>query len=156
MKAWFLARTQSEQLSLAVLAVVVLCYALLMGVLAPLADARDNAVQQNARALEVKQRVNTMVAEIEALRGKDSSTGPKTTLMNLINQASQAEGLPIARLQPSSNGELQVRFEGVMFNDVAQFLHTLEIEQGVIVREVNLSQSDVGMVAATIRLAQGG
>lgn len=156
MKAWFLARTQSEQLSLAVLGVFVLCYSLLMGVLGPLADARDEALQQNARALEVKQRVNAMVAEISGLRGKDSAAGPKTTLMNLINQASQAEGLPIARLQPSSNGELQVRFEGVVFNDVAQFLQALEIEQGVIVREVNLSQSDVGMVAATIRLAQGG
>lgn len=156
MKAWFLARTHSEQLSLAVLAVFVLCYAVLMGVLGPLADARDDALQQNARALEAKQRVTAMVAEISALRDKGGKGGPKTTLMNLINQASQAEGLPIARLQPSSNGELQVRFEGVVFNDVAQFLHALEIEQGVIVREVNLSQSDAGMVAATVRLAQGG
>lgn len=156
MKAWFFARTQSEQLSLVVLGLFLLSYGVLIGVLTPLQDARDEAIQQNARALEVKQRVNTMVAEIQSLRGKGNSGGPKTTLMNVINQASQTEGLAIARLQPSSNGELQVRFEGVEFNDVAQFLYALEIQQGVIVREVNLSQSDVGVVAATIRLAQGG
>jgi type II secretory pathway component PulM len=104
----------------------------------------------------VKQRVNAMVAEIQVLRGKGNGSGPETTLMNLINQASQTEGLPITRLQPSSKGELQVRFEGVAFNNVAQFLYALEIEQGVIVKEVNLSQSDTGVVAATIRLAQGG
>lgn len=156
MKAWFLARTQSEQLSLAVLGAFLLCYGIFIGVLTPLLGARDDAIQQNTRALEVKQRVNTMVAEIQSLRGQGNSSGPKTTLMNLINQASQAEGLSIARLQPSSNGELQVRFEGVEFNAVVQFLYALEIQQGVIVREVNLSQSDVGVVAATLRLAQGG
>jgi type II secretory pathway component PulM len=77
-------------------------------------------------------------------------------LLTLVNQISQSQSLPISRIQPSSNGELQVRFESVLFNDVVAFLHQLETVEGAIVREVALTQTTAGLVSATIRLAQGG
>ena len=155
MKKWFLTRPQNEQISLAVLAGALVVYGLWMGLLSPLQSARDEALMQNVRAAEVKQQVNTMVTEIQRLRGT-GATQVKANLLTLVNQVSQSQGLPISRIQPSSNGELQVRFESVLFNDVVGFLHELETVEGVIVREVALTQTTVGVVSATIRLAQGG
>lgn len=155
MKKWFLTRPQNEQISLAVLAGALVVYGLWMGLLSPLQNAREEAVLQNIRAAEVKQQVNAMVTEIQRLRGT-GTTQVKANLLTLVNQVSQSQGLPISRIQPSSNGELQVRFESVLFNDVVGFLHQLETVEGVIVREVALTQTTVGVVSATIRLAQGG
>ncbi len=155
MKKWFLMRPQNEQISLAVLAGALVVYGLWMGLLSPLQSARDEALAQNVRAAEVKQQVNAMVTEIQRLRGA-GATLVKANLLTLVNQVSQSQGLPISRIQPSSNGELQVRFESVLFNDVVGFLHQLETVEGVIVREVALTQTTVGVVSATIRLAQGG
>jgi type II secretory pathway component PulM len=155
MKKWFLTRPQNEQISLAVLAGALVVYGLWMGLLSPLQSARDEALAQNVRAAEVKQQVNAMVTEIQRLRGA-GATQVKANLLTLVNQVSQSQGLPISRMQPSSNGELQVRFESVLFNDVVGFLHQLETVEGVIVREVALTQTTVGVVSATIRLAQGG
>lgn len=155
MKKWFLTRPQNEQVSLAVLAGALLVYGLWMGVLSPLQNAREEAIVQNIRAAEVKQQVNAMVAEIQRLRGT-GATQVKANLLTLVNQISQSQSLPISRIQPSSNGELQVRFESVLFNDVVAFLHQLETVEGAIVREVALTQTTAGLVSATIRLAQGG
>ena len=155
MKKWFLTRPQNEQISLAVLAGALVVYGLWMGLLSPLQNARDEALAQNVRAAEVKQQVNAMVTEIQRLRGT-GATQVKANLLTLVNQVSQSQGLPISRIQPSSNGELQVRFESVLFNDVVGFLHQLETVEGVIVREVALTQTTAGVVSATIRLAQGG
>lgn len=155
MKKWFLTRPQNEQISLAVLAGALVVYGLWMGLLSPLQNARDEALMQNVRAAEVKQQVNAMVTEIQRLRGT-GATQVKANLLTLVNQVSQSQGLPISRIQPSSNGELQVRFESVLFNDVVGFLHQLETVEGVIVREVALTQTTAGVVSATIRLAQGG
>jgi len=155
MKKWFLTRPQNEQISLAVLAGALVVYGVWMGLLSPLQNARDEALMQNVRAAEVKQQVNAMVTEIQRLRGT-GATQVKANLLTLVNQVSQSQGLPISRIQPSSNGELQVRFESVLFNDVVGFLHQLETVEGVIVREVALTQTTAGVVSATIRLAQGG
>lgn len=155
MKKWFLTRPQNEQISLAVLAGALVVYGLWMGLLSPLQNARDEALMQNVRAAEVKQQVNAMVTEIQRLRGT-GATQVKANLLTLVNQVSQSQGLPISRIQPSSNGELQVRFESVLFNDVVGFLHQLETVEGVIVREVALTQTTAGVVSATIRLAHGG
>lgn len=155
MKKWFLTRPQNEQVSLAVLAGALLVYGLWMGVLSPLQNAREEAIMHNIRAAEVKQQVNAMVAEIQRLRGA-GATQVKANLLTLVNQISQSQSLPISRIQPSSNGELQVRFESVLFNDVVAFLHQLETVEGAIVREVALTQTTAGLVSATIRLAQGG
>jgi type II secretory pathway component PulM len=69
---------------------------------------------------------------------------------------SQQLALAITRLQPSANGDLQVRFESVVFEDVLAFVYQLESVEGAIVREVTVSQAQQGRVSATIRFGQGG
>lgn len=153
--SWFRARTPSEQVSLVALSVVGVLYCAIVLIINPIAAARDAAVLGNIRVIESKQRVEMMAAELERLRAGGGIT-QAPNLMTLVNRVSQQLALAITRLQPSANGDLQVRFESVVFEDVLAFVYQLESVEGAIVREVTVSQAQQGRVSATIRFGQGG
>ncbi len=153
--SWFRARTPSEQVSLVALSVVGVLYCAIVLIINPIAAARDAAVLGNIRVIESKQRVEMMAAELERLRAGGGTT-QAPNLMTLVNRVSQQLALAITRLQPSANGDLQVRFESVVFEDVLAFVYQLESVEGAIVREVTVSQAQQGRVSATIRFGQGG
>ena len=153
--SWFRARTPSEQVSLVALIVVGVLYCAIVLIINPIAEARDAAVLGNTRVIESKQRVEMMAAELERLRAGGGTT-QAPNLMTLVNRVSQQLALAITRLQPSANGDLQVRFESVVFEDVLAFVYQLESVEGAIVREVTVSQAQQGTVSATIRFGQGG
>jgi general secretion pathway protein M len=153
--SWFRARTPSEQVSLVALSVVGFLYCAIVLIINPIAAARDAAVLGNTRVIESKQRVEMMAAELERLRAGGGTT-QAPNLMTLVNRVSQQLALAITRLQPSANGDLQVRFESVVFEDVLAFVYQLESVEGAIVREVTVSQAQQGRVSATIRFGQGG
>lgn len=153
--SWFRARTPSEQVSLVALSVVGFLYCAIVLIINPIAEARDAAVLGNTRVIESKQRVEMMAAELERLRAGGGNT-QAPNLMTLVNRVSQQLALAITRLQPSANGDLQVRFESVVFEDVLAFVYQLESVEGAIVREVTVSQAQQGRVSATIRFGQGG
>lgn len=152
---WFRARTPSEQVSLVALSIVGLLYCAMVLIINPITAARDAAVLGNIRVIESKQRVEMMAAELERLRAGGGTT-QAPNLMTLVNRVSQQLALAITRLQPSANGDLQVRFESVVFEDVLAFVYQLESVEGAIVREVTVSQAQQGRVSATIRFGQGG
>ena len=153
--SWFRARTPSEQVSLVALSVVGVLYCAIVLIINPIAEARDAAVLGNTRVIESKQRVEMMAAELERLRAGGGTT-QAPNLMTLVNRVSQQLALAVTRLQPSANGDLQVRFESVVFEDVLAFVYQLESVGGAIVREVTVSQAQQGTVSATIRFGQGG
>lgn len=153
--SWFRARTPSEQVSLVALSVVGVLYCAIVLIINPITAARDAAVLGNIRVIESKQRVEMMAAELERLRAGGGTT-QAPNLMTLVNRVSQQLALAITRLQPSANGDLQVRFESVVFEDVLAFVYQLESVEGAIVREVTVSQAQQGRVSATIRFGQGG
>ena len=65
--------------------------------------------------------------------------------------------LQVSRLQPNSRGEIQVRLEGAAFDDLLAWLHDMEQGEGLLVREVSITQAGtVGRVNATVRVAQAG
>ncbi len=61
------------------------------------------------------------------------------------------------RLQPNSRGEIQVRVENASFDDVLKWLHEMEYGQGLLVREVSVTQANsAGRVNVTVRIAEAG
>jgi type II secretory pathway component PulM len=65
--------------------------------------------------------------------------------------------LPVIRLQPNSRGEIQVRVENASFDDVIKWLHEMESGEGLLVREVSLTQANAaGRVNVTVRIAEAG
>lgn len=157
MRNWFLQLNQREQLSLLALGVALGLYLLYMLVWSPLDSARDSLALQNEGVAESLQRVDAMVSEINLLRESGTRPGVRRNLTSLINQSTGALALPVSRLQPNSRGEIQVRLENASFDDLLTWLYQMEYREGLLVREVSITQSgSVGRVNATVRIAQAG
>lgn len=157
MKAWFVQLNQREQLSLLVLGFAVALYLLYMLVWAPLDGKRDSLADQNRAVATSLQRVDAMVSEIQHLRDSGAQAGSRRNLTSLINQSTSRLQLRVSRLQPNSRGEIQVRLESAAFDDVLAWLHQMEYREGLLVREVSITQAGtVGRVNATVRIAQAG
>ncbi len=159
MRSWFSQFNQREQLSLLVLAIALGFYLLYMLVWSPLASQRDQLEVQNRGVAASLQRVDAMVSEVMQLRAGEGSSkgGARRNLTSLINQSTARMDLAVTRLQPNSRGEIQVRFEAAVFDDLLNWLHEMESGEGLLVRELSITQTgSPGRVNATVRLAQAG
>jgi type II secretory pathway component PulM len=155
MKAWFLQLNQREQTSLLALGLALALYVLYMFIWSPLDGMRDSLQVQNQGAAGTLQRVDAMVSEILQLRDSGTQTSSRRNLTSLINQSTSRLQLQVTRLQPNSRGEIQVRLENAAFDDVLLWLHEIEYREGLLVREVSITQAGaVGRVNATVRIAQ--
>ena len=156
MKDWFSRYDPREQLALLLMAVAVGLYILYFLVWAPVATMRNEMAARNDSAAQSLQRVDAMVSEVLRLRSNGEGAPRKRNLTSLINQSTSALALPVSRLQPNSRGEIQVRLENAIFDDTLKWLHEMEYNQGLLIREVSITQSgQVGRVNASIRIAQG-
>jgi general secretion pathway protein M len=155
-KDWFSRYNPREQLLLFAMAFFLVAYLLYFVVLAPVGAMRDEMTARNDAALEVLQRVDAMVSEVLRLRNTGEGVSQKRNLTTLINQSTSALGLPVSRLQPNSRGEIQVRVENASFDDLLKWLHDMEFSQGLLVREVSITQAgSPGRINASVRIAQG-
>jgi len=155
LKEWFAGLNQREQLSLIALAFAVTLYLLYLLAWAPLAARRAQLATQNEGVAQSLQRVDAMVSEIMRLRdgGTAATTGRNLTV--LVNQSTGRHGLQVSRLQPNSRGDIQVRLENAVFDDLLAWLDEVENREGLLVTEVAITQSGTtGRVNATIRIAQ--
>jgi general secretion pathway protein M len=157
MKGWFLQHNQREQVSLLVLAFALGLYLLYMLVWSPLDSLRDKLEVQNRGVAETLQRVDAMVSEVMQIRDSGTGTSSRRNLTSLINKSTGRLGLQVSRLQPNARGEIQVRLESAAFDTVLLWLHEMEFREGLLVREVSITQAgSAGRVNATVRIAQAG
>jgi type II secretory pathway component PulM len=62
--------------------------------------------------------------------------------------------LAVKRLQPNSRGEVQIRFEGVAFDNLLRFLEQIEAVSGLSVLDASVSSAGQSAgVNATLRIA---
>ncbi|PLW70331.1 type II secretion system protein GspM [Pseudohalioglobus lutimaris] len=157
MKQWFTGLTQREQLSVLVMGLAVGLYLLFIVLIAPLDGARDRMAVQNRGVAESLQRVDVLVSQILQMRENGRGSGARRNLTSLINRSTSRFNLQVDRLQPNSRGEVQVRLENAVFDDLVAWLHQIEYREGMLVREASITQAgSVGRVNATVRLAQAG
>ena len=155
MKEWFAGLNQREQLSLFVLGIALLLYLLYMLAWAPLAERREELASQNESVAQSLQRVDAMVSEIVRLREGGVASTAQRNLTSLVNQSTGRHGLQVSRLQPNSRGDIQVRLENAVFDDLLAWLDDVENREGLLVTEIAITRSGAtGRVNATIRIAQ--
>ena len=156
MKQWFMGLTQREQLSLLIMGLAVALYLAFVIFIAPLSQARDRMVVQNRGVAESLQRVEVLVSQILHLRETGNGSSTNRNLTSLVNRSTSSYQLQVNRLQPNSRGELQVRLENAVFDDLIAWLYQVEYKEGLRVLETSITQAgNVGRVNATVRLAQG-
>ena len=78
-------------------------------------------------------------------------------LASIINQSTGRLQLQVSRLQPNARGDIQVRLENAVFDDLLAWLYEMEFREGLLVREVSIARAGAaGRVNATVRIAQAG
>ena len=157
MKQWFAGLTQREQLSLLIMGLAIALYLVFVLILGPLTEARDRMAQRNQGVAESLQRVDVLVSQILHLRESGADNGARRNLTSMINRSTSSLGLQVNRLQPNSRGEVQVRLENAIFDDLVAWLHQMEYGESLLIREISVTQAgSSGRVNVTVRLAQGG
>jgi type II secretory pathway component PulM len=156
MKEWFLRFSVREQLALLLMGVAVALYCVFMLLVQPLAQSREELVARNLATAESLKRVDMMATEIRALRAGASparrSAGPNLTAS--LNSSAERFALRISRLQPSSSGAVQLRFERAALEQLLRWIYELESAEALQVDDLSLSQtSDAGVVSATLRVS---
>ena len=157
MNKWLLRFNTREQLSLLIMSAAIALYVLFAWVWAPLDSARDDMALRNQSTVELLQRVDEMVSEVQALKAADGGTARQRNLTSLINQTTRSQNLSVTRLQPNSRGDIQVRMEGAVFDDVMTWLHVIEQRERLVIQELSLTKAGgSGLINLTVRLSQGG
>jgi type II secretory pathway component PulM len=155
LKEWFAGLNEREQLSLVALGFALGLYFLYMLAWAPLAEHRNRLTVQNQSTAESLQRVDAMVSEITRLRAGGVASTAQRNLTALVNQSTNRYSLQVSRLQPNSRGDIQVRLENAVFDDLVAWLDEIENREGLLVTEVAITRTgSSGRVNASIRIAQ--
>ena len=116
-RRWFESLSRRDQLALLVLALAIGAWLFIQVVFVELDGGRKRLADSNQRLVEKLNRVDLKVEQLIVLRAGGNSG--QINLTRTLNQASQANGLPVKRLQPNSRGEVQIRFEAVDFDGPA-------------------------------------
>ena len=152
MRQWFESLPSRDQIALMALVAALGLWLFVQLIFIELDGRRDRLTQSNQALAEKLIRVDLKVEQLAALRagGRDQ----KINLTRTLSQASEANGLTVKRLQPNSRGEVQIRFEGVAFDNLLQFLEQIEGVSGLAVLDASVSSAGRnGGVNATFRVA---
>ena len=155
MNQWFQQFSQREQLYLLLCAAAVTLYLLFVVVWRPVASMRDDMASQNERVAQSLVRVQAMVSELHALR--TAGGGERDVNLNqVINTSTSKHSIAPTRIQPSSRGDTQVRFEDVKLENLLRWLYQLEYVDDLAIRELSINQGERGgLVNASVRLGPG-
>lgn len=156
MKAWFLRFSIREQVALLLMAAAVLAYCVVMLLLQPLGRSRAELAARNVATAEALRRVDDMATELRALRSEVAASGRSggRNLTASLNSSAERYSLSISRLQPSSSGAVQLRFERAALEPLLRWIHELETAEALQVDDLSLSQTgDAGVVSATLRVS---
>ena len=150
MRKWFESLSSRDQIALMVLATALAAWFFVQLVFIELDGRRARLEQGNLALGEKLIRVDLKVEQLAAL--KAGGGDQKVNLTRTLSQASEANGLAVKRLQPNSRGEVQIRFEGVAFDSLLQFLEQMEGVSGLAVLDASISSAGrSGGVNATFR-----
>ena len=152
MRAWFELLSKRDQFALCALGAALGLWLFVQIVFVELDGHRARLSDSNAALAQQLSRVDLKVEQLTALRA--GGGGRKVNLTRTLNQASEANGLAVKRLQPNSRGEVQIRFEGVDFDGVLRFLEQIEGAADLTVLDASISSAGrSGGVNVTLRIA---
>lgn len=151
-RQWFESLSARDQVALMILGAAVGLWAFVFLIFIELDGRRERLVDGNQALAQKLHRVDLKVEQLAVLR--EGGGDGQVNLTRTLSQASETHGLTVKRLQPNSRGEVQLRFEGVAFDGLLQFLEQIEGSAGLVVKEASISSAGrSGGVNATLRIA---
>ena len=154
MEQWLRQFNVREQMALLICAAAVALYLVYVAVWSPVQTMRADMSLQNSRVSESLQRVQGLAGELQSLRS-NGAPSQASNLNEVINTTTAKQGIAPTRIQPSASGDTQIRFEDVQFAGLLRWMHQLEFEEGLAIREVSINQgARGGLVNASIRVGK--
>lgn len=151
-RQWFESLSARDQIALMILGAAVGLWAFVFLIFIELDGRRERLVNGNQALTQKLHRVDLKVEQLAVLR--EGGGDGQVNLTRTLSQASETLGLTVKRLQPNSRGEVQLRFEGIAFDGLLQFLEQIEGSAGLVVKEASISSAGrSGGVNATLRVA---
>lgn len=151
-RQWFESLSARDQIALMILGAAVGLWAFVFLIFIELDGRRERLVDGNQALAQKLHRVDLKVEQLAVLR--EGGGDGQVNLTRTLSQASETHGLTVKRLQPNSRGEVQLRFEGIAFDGLLQFLEQIEGSAGLVVKEASISSAGrSGGVNATLRIA---
>jgi type II secretory pathway component PulM len=144
-----------DQTMLIVLAAAIGAWLLFQIAWRPLAASNDSLARANAALRGSVQNITQLAAEFRQLQqaGAAGAAASGESLAQLLDRTVAAQGLKMSRFQPGATGDVLVRFDNSPFDNVARWLHQLEAEQGVTVRDLSVTPGAApGLVNVSVRL----
>ncbi len=155
---WFNNLRRNEQLILLFGAAFVLCYLFYIMVWSPISADKGSFERQNIDAMHSLENVRQLAAQYKQLNtsGAVQSSGGQQNLATLVDTSVKNNQLQYTRLQPSSSGDVQLRFENAVFNNLLAWIDELGVQHSVIVKDLSVSPGVApGQVNVSIRLHKG-
>ena len=151
-RQWFQSLVVRDQIALMILAAVVGSWVFVQVIFVELDGRRQRLTAGNEALASTLSRIDLKVEQLAALRADWG--GVQVNLTRTLSQLSETLGLPVKRLQPNSRGEVQIRFEGIAFDGLLQFLEQIEGSSGLVVIDGSISSAgNSGGVNATLRVS---
>ncbi len=139
-------------MALMILAAVLGVWMFIQVIFVELDGRRQSLMAGNEALASTLSRIDLKVEQLAALRADGG--GVQVNLTRTLSQLSETLGLPVKRLQPNSRGEVQIRFEGIAFDGLLQFLEQIEGSSGLVVVDGSISSAgNNGGVNATLRVS---
>ena len=153
MKAWWQQLNSREQRLVTVMSVLMSIFILYGLIWQPLTEN----INKTTLKLERQQALLTWVAENtqryqQVKRNVRSSSG--ASLSSIVNRTSRANNITITRMQPQG-GDLQVWIDEISFNQLLTWLEQLAVNDGLQVKNIDLSTADQQGVVRVRRLQLG-
>ena len=152
MRQWFQSLVARDQTALMILAAVLGVWVFIQVIFVELDGRRQRLTAGNEALASTLSRIDLKVEQLAALRADGG--GVQVNLTRTLSQLIETLGLPVKRLQPNSRGEVQIRFEGIAFDWLLQFLEQIEGSSGLVVVDGSISSAgNNGGVNATLRVS---
>lgn len=154
---WFNRLKRQEQILVLILAVVLVAYLLVVMVFRPMSQQINSLALQNQQSVETLAAVKALAAEYQLLQKSGAARHQsKQNLTRLIDTLVKKHQLSMSRFQPSSSGDVQVRFENAAYSHILAWLHDLEHNHGVLIKDLSITMGGVsGIVNVSVRMRQG-
>ena len=158
MKEWFLALTQREKNMVQIAASAVVVFLLYLIIIEPISSSYTKNKKNVETATQTLDWMRASAKEVIQLRGGRSvSESPKGKqfVLSTVDKSARKAGLAgvMKRVQPEGEMGVRVWFENAAFDVLINWLSTIEKENGLIVNEINVEQTETtGLVNVRVYL----
>lgn len=152
LKSWWGEASRRDQLAVVACTLVIFLFIVVKVILGPL--YKSNADQERSLKVSKSQLAQSKELAAQIKGGADGRSAPKP-IVQLVDESLREFGLRLSNMQPNGRTDVRVRIDNVPFNKLLPWVHHIEIDKGVQVRDMEVSSSKLeGYVSVTLRLHQ--